>query len=96
MSYVLSKSGRKLQLPKNNLRIRLDSSRKCQNDLNTSNQWLIDQSIAECKVNNDDYNILFFENENVKNLPQASIDLMWLYLFGDIDVNVKIHEEQNQ
>ena len=69
MSYVLSKLGRKLQLPKNNLRIRLDSSRKCQNDLNILNQWLIDQSIAECKANDDDYNILFFKNESVKNLP---------------------------
>jgi len=93
MNYVLSKSGRKLYLPKNNLKIRLDSSRKCQNDLNTLNQWLIDQSIAECKVNNDDYNILFFQNENIKNLPQASIDMMNEYLFGEDDPKLKIYKE---
>jgi len=94
MSYVLSKSGRKMPLPKNKFRLRLDSGRKCMNDLREFNQWLIDQSVAECKANNDSYNILFFENESVKNLPQASIDLMNLYLFDDADgVDLVIHEE---
>ena len=93
MFYVLSKSGRKLELPKDKLRIRLDSSRKCQNDINKINQWLIDQSIAECKANNDDYNIMFFENENIKNLPPASIDTMNMYLFDEIYPKLEIFEE---
>lgn len=93
MAYVFSKYGRKLKLPKNNLKIRLDSNRKCINDIKIINQWLIDMSIAECKANKDDYNILFFENENVNNLPPASIDMMNVYLFGETHPELKIEEE---
>jgi len=94
MSYILSKSGRKMPCPKNKFRVRLDSNRKCINDIKEINQWLIDQTIAECKSNNDDYNLCLFKDENVKNLPDGSIALMNLYLFGDADgVNLVIHEE---
>ena len=92
MSYVLSKSGRKLQLPKNNLRIRLETSRKCQNDINTINQWLIDQCIEECEINNDNYNIIFFKNMNIKNMTVSDIDSMNLYLFNEIHPKLEIFE----
>ena len=94
MSYVLSKSGRKMPCPKNKFRVRLDSNRKCINDIKEINQWLIDQTITECKANNDDYALCLFQNENIKNLPDGSISFMNLYLFGDADgVNLVIHEE---
>ena len=93
MKYVLSKSGRKMLVPKNEFVIRLDSNRKCINDIKIINQWLIDQCIEECHYNNDEFNLIGFQMERVGNLPDGSIDAMNMYLFDEIYPKLEILEE---
>lgn len=91
MRYVLSKSGRKMPLPKNEFVIRVGTTnRKVINDLKIINQWLIDQSIMESVYNSDDFNHVGFSNTNLRNLSQADIDGMNLYLFGEVCSEVEI------
>ena len=59
------------------------TNRKCTMTENRINQWLIDEATSEALGRNDDYNLLFFEDMDIKNLPQASKDHLNLYLFGE-------------
>lgn len=82
-------TGRLIPLPP---KIRLDSNRKTINDVKKVNHWLLDQAKAEAVANNDEFNLLWINNEKIKNLPQASIDCLNVYLFGEIcpDIEARI------
>lgn len=62
--------------------IRLATERKAKNDLNALRSWLLAQAIAEAESRGDDYNLLWMRREDSRRLPQASIELLNLYLFG--------------
>ncbi len=64
--------------------IRLDSNRRCINDLRKYHQWLRDQFIAECQARNDEFNLVSAQQyEVVAEPPPASQACALLYLFGD-------------
>lgn len=72
--------------------IRLSSERKAKNDLNALRSWLLTQGIAEAEARNDDFNLLWMRREDPRRLPQASVDLLNVYLFGSergVDVELR-------
>lgn len=76
---VLTSSGRlSSAFPK----INCETERKTLNTIKRVEQWLINNAIEEAKFKNDSFALLLFQNESVKNLPQASKDCMEYYLFG--------------
>ncbi len=78
--FVRTVTGRKIPAPP---RIRLDSNRKCANDLKKLNVWLVEQAIEEALARNDDFNRCWIFNENPKNLPDGVKTTLNVYLFGE-------------
>jgi len=44
--------------------------------------WLLANAVAEAEARSDRFNLLQFQAENPRGIPQASKDAMELYLFG--------------
>lgn len=63
--------------------------RKTANQVRSQLQWLLDQGIAEAESRGDDFNLSWMRNEKVgslakgSGLPQATIDSLNEYLFGE-------------
>jgi hypothetical protein len=62
-------------------RLDFSTNRKAKNTIRRVNQWLIDEAIKEAEYRRDEYNARIFRHESVKNLPQACIESMQIYLF---------------
>ncbi len=76
---MLTLSGREVPDPP---KIRTHSNRVFTNDVRKSRKWLLECAIDEARFRNDDYNLCQFLQEDYKNLPQASIEAMNVYVFG--------------
>ena len=66
-------------------RIRLDTNRKCQNDVKKLEAWLKEQAIAEAASRGDDWNLMQFQAMKAGKLTTAEKDGANLYLFGEED-----------
>ena len=64
-------------------RIRLDTNRKCQNDVKKLEAWLKEQAIAEAASRGDDWNLMQFQAMKAGKLTTAEKDGANLYLFGE-------------
>ena len=54
------------------------------NTIRRINQWLIGEAIIEATEKRDSFNLLQFENMNIKNMSQSDRDHLNLYLFGEV------------
>lgn len=57
-------------------------------------KWLIEQAISEAESRNDEFNLVWMRHETHKNLPPASMSQMNLYLFGEMDPEWKLNQDQ--
>jgi hypothetical protein len=76
---VLTSSGRKTTpFPK----VELESSRKTTSTEKRVSAWLHENAVAEARARGDEFNLLQFEGEDPRSLPQTTKDSFEMYLFG--------------
>jgi hypothetical protein len=59
------------------------SKRHHKGDIRKTNQWLIDNAVEEAEQMCDDFNLTVFSSEAADNLPTASAEAMYEYIFGE-------------
>lgn len=73
-------TGRQIPVPP---RIRVETNRKCINDLKKHDAWLIEQVREEALSRGDDYNLLWINRMKPGDISPSDKDCANLYLFGE-------------
>lgn len=73
-------TGRQIPVPPH---IRVETTRKCINDLKKHDVWLIEQVRDEARSRSDDYNLLWINRMKPGELSPSDKDCANLYLFGE-------------
>lgn len=63
-------------------KVTLNSPRAANSTMARVDAWLLANAVAEAEARSDRFNLLQFQAENPRGIPQASKDAMELYLFG--------------